>query len=241
MEMKEQGKIAVLLVFALLTLTTLACGAGGIDLPEVNVPEGAAATAGAAARGAATAVAESGLQETVAAAAGTAVSEAGEVGSAAMATIEATDFTTEIVVDGTALRQKVESVQPDASGNVTVVITDDDLNQAVSVNPNPDGEPVIQDVALEFTEGNIVLSGVLRQPTTANLVATFNASVVNGELALDVERATVGGVPLPVSVLAPLENTLNDNLQQALERLPDNYTLSSVTVGEGTMTLVATP
>lgn len=239
--MKEQGKIAALLMFALLTLTTLACGVGGVDLPEVNVPEGAAATAGAAARGAATAMAETGLQETVVAAAGTVVSEAGDLGGAAMATIEATDFTTEIVVDGTALRQKVESVQPDASGNMTVVITDDELNQAVTVNPQADGEPVIQDVAVAFTGGNIVLSGVLSQPLTANLVAEFDATVANGELVLELERATVGGVSLPATMLAPVENALNDNLQQALDRLPDNYTLSSVTIGEGTMTIVATP
>jgi hypothetical protein len=239
--MKVQGKIAALFLFTLLGMTTLACGIGGIDLPDVNVPEGAAATAGAAARGAATAVAETGIQETVAAAAGTVVSGAAEVGGAAIATIEATDFTTEIVVDGTALRQKVESVQPDASGNITVVITDDELNQAVSVNPEADGEPVIQDVAVEFTGGNIVLSGVLRQPMTANLVAAFNATVANGRLAVELEQATVGSVPLPVTMLAPLENALNDNLQQALDRLPDNYTLSSVSVEEGMMTVVATP
>ena len=239
--MINQNKLAMLLLIGLLALTTLACAVGGIDLPEVSVLEGAAATAGAAARGAATAAAESGIQETVAAAAGTVVSGAADLGGSAIATIEATDFTTEIVVDGDALRQKVESVQPDASGNITVVITDDELNQAVSVNPEANGEPVIQDVSVAFTGGNIVLSGTLQQPMTADLVAAFSAASVNGELALNLERATVGGVPIPVTMLAPLENTLNDNLQQALDRLPENYTLASVTVGEGQMTIVATP
>jgi hypothetical protein len=163
------------------------------------------------------------------------------VGGAALATLEATDFTTEIVVDGTALREKVESAQPDANGNMTVVITDDELNQAVQVNPEANGEPVIQDVAVQFAGGNIVLSGVLRQPMTADLVATFSAAAVNGELAVELERATVGGVPLPAAILAPVETMLNDNLDQALDRLPDNYSLSSVTVGEGSMTIVATP
>jgi hypothetical protein len=65
--------------------------------------------------------------------------------------------------------------------------------------------------------------------------------VINGELAVELEQATVGGVPLPVTMLSPVQDALNDNLQQALDRLPDNYTLSSVTVGEGTMTIVATP
>ncbi len=239
--MINQNKLAMLLLIGLLALTTLACAVGGIDLPEVSVPEGAAATAGAAARGAATAAAEAGIQETVAAAAGTVVSGAADVGGAAIATIEATDFTTEIVVDGDALREKVESVQPDASGNITVVITDDELNQAVSVNPEANGEPVIQDVSVAFTGGNIVLSGTLQQPMTADLVAAFSAASVNGELALNLDRATVGGVPIPVTMLAPLENTLNDNLQQALDRLPENYTIASVTVGEGQMTIVATP
>ncbi len=239
--MYDQNKRAVLLLFVLLALATLACSVGGLNLPEVNVPEGAAATAGAAARGAATAAAEAGIQETVAAAASTVVSGASDLGGAAIATIEATDFSTEIVVDGDALREKVESVQPDASGVITVVITDDELNQAVSINPDPDGAPVIQDVSVAFTGGNIVLSGVLQQPMTANLVAAFSAASVNGELALTLEQATVGGVPLPVTMLAPLQSILNDNLQQALDRLPENYTLASVTVGEGQMTIVATP
>jgi hypothetical protein len=239
--MNQKGKSALLFFFGVLVMTTLACGVGGIDLPEVNIPEGAAATAGAAARGAATAAAEAGIQETVAAAAGTVVSGAEAIGGDAVATLQATDFSTEIVVDGEPLREKIESVQPDASGAITVVLTDDELNQAVRVNQEADKQPIIQDIAVQFTGGNIVLSGALTQPVSTNLVATFSAAAVDGELDLTLERATVAGLPLPAATLAPVENALNNELQRALDNLPDNYGLSSVSIGEGTMTLVATP
>lgn len=239
--MNEQGKIALLFFFGVLLMTTLACGVGGIDLPEVDIPEGAAATAGAAARGAATAAAEAGIQETVAAAAGTVVSGAEAIGGNAVATLQATDFSTEVVVNGEALRDKVQSVQPDASGAITLVLTDEELNQAVRVNEEEGKQPVIQDITVQFTGGNVVMRGALTQPLTTNLVATFSAAVVAGELELTLERATVAGLPLPAATLAPVETALNNELQRALENLPDNYSLSTVTLGEGTMTLVATP
>lgn len=239
--MNEQGKIALGFFFVVLLLTTLACGVGGIDLPDVNIPEGAAATAGAAARGAATAAAEAGIQETVAAAAGTVVSGAEAIGGDAVSTLQATDFSTEVVVDGDALRDKVESAQPDASGAITLVLTDEELNQAVSVNQEADKQPVIQDITVQFTGGNVVLRGALTQPVTTSLVATFSAAVVNGELELELERTTVAGLPLPAATLAPVETALNAELQRALQNLPDNYSVSSVVVGEGTMTVVATP
>ncbi|MDT8305418.1 MAG: hypothetical protein RRC07_05735 [Anaerolineae bacterium] len=239
--MNEQGKIALSFFFGVLLLATLACGVGGIDLPDVNIPEGAAATAGAAARGAATAAAEAGIQETVAAAAGTVVSGAEAIGGDAVATLQATDFSTEVVVDGDALRDKVESARPDASGAITVVLTDEELNRAVRVNPEADGQPAIEDISVQFTGGNVVLSGALTQPLATNLVATFSAAAVDGELELELERVTVAGLPLPSATLAPVETALNQELQRALQNLPDNYSVSSVVIGEGTMTVVATP
>jgi hypothetical protein len=239
--MNQQGKTALLVFFGLLVMATLACGIGGIDLPDVNVPEGAAATAGAAARGAATAAAESGIQETVAAAAGTVVAGAEALGGDAVATLQATDFSTEIEVDAGAIRDKVENSQPDATGTITVVITEEELNQAVRINQEGAEQPVIQDISIQFTGGTIVLRGALTQPLATNLVATFSAAVVNGELELTVQQTSVAGIPLPAATLAPLQTALNTELQRAVDNLPDNYRLSSVTVGEGTMTLVAAP
>ncbi len=239
--MNQQGKMALLVFFGLLMMATLACAVSGIDLPEVNIPEGAAATAGAAARGAATAAAEAGIQETVAAAAGTVVSGVGDLGGDAVATLQATDFSTEIEVDADAIRDKVESIQPDATGTITVVITDAELNQAVRANPDGNEDALIQDLSFQFTGGNLVLRGAVSRPMPTNLVASFSAAIVDGELELTVQQATVGGLPMPEMALAPLQIALNNELQRALERLPENYRLSSVTLDEGSMTIVATP
>jgi hypothetical protein len=239
--MNQQGKTALLVFFGLVMMATLACAVGGIDLPDVNIPEGAAATAGAAARGAATAAAEAGIQETVAAAAGTVASGVGALGGDAVATLQATDFTTEVEVDADAIRDKVESIQPDATGTITVVITEQELNQTVRANPDGNEQALIQDLSFQFAGGNIVLRGAVSRPVATNLVASFSAAVVDGELELTVEQATVAGLPMPDMALAPLETALNNELQRALDRLPDNYRLTSVSVGEGSMTLVAEP
>ena len=237
----------------LLLLAALGCGIGGVEVPDVGLPAGAAATAEGAAQAAATAMAQvtipAGIAETAQSAAGgagglaaTAIALAGEEGGGLLATLEASDFDVQITVDVDALRQKVSDAQPDASGNITLELTDDELNQAIDVRAGRAGQdPAIQDPDLIFTGGNVVLVGRVQQPVQGELRATFQPVVSDGQLRLFLTAVTVGGIPVPTVLLSSVEATINASLATLLSALPNNYRLSEIIIGEGTMSIIARP
>lgn len=235
----------------LLLLTTLACGLGGLGLPEVDAPAGAAATAQGAAASAATAVAQvtvpAGVAETAQAAAGdsnglvaTAKALAGDRGGNLLATLESSDFDVSVTVDMEALRQKAANAQPDADGNITINLTDEELNQAITLRAGRAGEaPALQDPDLTFTDGNVVMVAQVQQPVQGELRAAFQPVVSDGQLRLFLTSVNVGGIPVPTALLASVEATINSSLATALVVIPNNYSLREVTVGGGTLTIVA--
>lgn len=223
--MKLEMTRAVVAFFGFFLLVTLACGPGGVNLPEVTIPAGAAETAEAAA-------AQAGEL------AGTAAAVAGEQGEGLVATLEATDLDVDIQFDTEALREKFSSVQPDENGNITVTISDQEINDALQV-ANTAGVSPIQNITVAFTGGNVVFSGDVTRPLQGRLAATFSAAVIDGQLQLDLVSATIGSVPIPPSMLDSLESTINDKVATQISRLPTNYTLQSVVIAEGSMTIMA--
>lgn len=252
--MNREAKRALTTIALLLVLASLACGLGDVDVPDVGMPDGAAATAEGAAQAAATAVAEvevpAGAVQTAQAAvqdggglAATAVALAGEQGGQLVATLEASNFEVDANVDLEPLRQKVANAQPDANGNITVTFTDDELNQAIDLRAGaagPDATPAIQEPELFFSEGNVVLVGTIQQPIQGELRATFQPVVADGQLRLFLVVVEVAGIPVPTALLGSVEATINTALATLLSTLPSNYSLSEVIIGEGTLTLTAT-
>lgn len=237
----------------LLLLATLACGIGDIGVPDVGLPEGAAATAEGAAQAAATAMAQvtipAGAVETAQAAAGqagglaaTAIALAGEQGGGLLATLEASDFEVQISIDLDALRQKVSEARPGADGTIRLELTDEELNRAVDVRAGRAGEePAIQDPDLSFGDGNVLLVGRVTQPIEGELRASFEPVVSDGQLRLFLTSVNIGSIPVPTVLLSSVEATLNASLATLLSALPNNYRLSEVVIGDGTMTIIARP
>lgn len=245
--MKKQMMWKLLLLMALFALPALACGPGGIGLPDVQVPEGAAATAEGMARDAATAVARvtipPGARETVAAvgaAAATGVASAAE-GGGVIATLEATDFSVDVTVDAEPLQDKIEEARPDENGNIVITVTDEEINQAIDVRQvNAADLPfTFQDPSVAFTGESVILTGNLTEPMQAQLVAAFKPLVVDGQVQMDLQSATLRGLPIPAQALAPVEQNLNNALRDMTASLPENYVVREVNLGESTMTIVA--
>lgn len=247
--MPKQMKWKLLLFFLMFALPALACAPGGIGLPDVNVPEGAAATAEGMAREAATAVARvtipPGARETAVAfgaAAATRVAGASEEGGAALATLEATELDVDITVDSEQLQDKIASAQPDENGNMTITVTDDEINQAVEIREFSGGgdlSATFRDPSVAFTGGNVILTAQMTEPLPAELIAAFEPMVVDGQVQVDLQSATLQGLPLPSPALAPVEQNLNNALRQLTASLPANYVVQGVNVGEGTLTITA--
>jgi hypothetical protein len=212
---------SVFLLVGLLALAGLACG------PSVpDVPEGAVETAQAAGEQAGN-VAE------------TAVALATQEGVTAIETIQAGGQS----IDLGPLQDKLESIQPDENGNYTVTITDDELNQAIQRSQEAaEGttEATLQQAAVVFTGGNIVLTANVTSPITAELTVTFRPFISNGVIQFEVVSATLGSVQVPTAVLSSAALTLNNTLGQAMNSIPSNVTLQSIVMGEGTMTISGT-
>lgn len=223
--MRQKTARTIALFFGILFLAALACSPGGVDLPEVTIPAGAAETAESAASQAGEL-------------AGTAAAVAGEQGGNLVATLEATDFDVDIQFDAEAIREKFANVQPDENGNVTVAVSDQEINQALEVG-NTGGVSPIQNVTVAFTGGNVAFSGDVTQPLQGRLTATFRPMVTDGQFQLDLINARIGPVPVPVSVLTSLETTINEKVATQISRLPTAYSLQDVIIEEGSMTIVA--
>lgn len=215
----------IILTLSLLLMSALACGF--VDkLTEVDETVSMAETAQAAAQQA------GGVVQTVAA-------EAPAQGSVAVATLQSAD-----APEIDALREKFSNIQPDVNGNYTVTLTDVELNQVLQLQPtltDPNAQVQLQNALVSFNGGNIVLNARVIQPLAADLSVTVRPYVLDGELGFDLQQASLGSLPVPGPILSVVEGSLNASLDQALNSVPTGYQLLSVTLGEGTITIVARP
>ncbi len=212
----------ILLLMVVLLFATLACGFG-TRLAEIETQVDAAVTAQAA-------VAQAGDI------AQTAVAEAPTNSGNIVATIQASDFP-----EIQSLREQVASIKPDESGNYTITLDQNELNQILQLQrtlTDPNSEVQIQDPLLVFTGGYVVLYAQLTQPLEVALEVTFQPLVSDGNLQFELIEASLGPLPLPELVLSMLEATLNATLNQAINQVPTGVQLQSVIVNEGSITLV---
>ncbi len=230
----KDNKLFLFILITLLILPALACG--GVSVPNVDELAGQAADAATkAADAAATAVIiaqQAASSEQVQSLEATAVAAAT---SLANSDVE--------LPESSSLRQKFANAQPDANGNLTITITDAELNEAIQMKQAAAaeaGQPQpIQGLTVTFTGGNIVMDGDITDPIAAHLTVTFHPYVAGGILQFEVVSASIGSINVPAALLSASEATLNSALNDALGDLAANYTLQDVTMGEGTMTVTA--
>ena len=220
----------ILVYFTLWLLASLACGAGDVALPQVTISADIAATAQVAAE-----------QAGVAAATAAALIET--QGGSLLATVQAGDFNVDLHLDPASLQERFANVQFDGNGNVSVTITEEEVNLALQQGEqvaaqNGQASP-LQSPYLDLTNGNIVLTGDLTQPVQAALAATFRPVVVNNVLQFEIVSATLGGIQVPPAILSSVQTNLNSTLGVAFSNLPGNIILKEVQMGEGTMTIIA--
>ncbi len=223
--MKPKTKWGLIPIFALLLLSALACNLSS-RLQQVNQTIDTAGTAQAAAQQA------GGIVETVAA-------EVPEQSSAAIATIQAADSP-----DVKALQDRLANVQPDESGNYTVMITEDELNSVLQLRQtltDPGSQVQLQNAVVTFSGGNITLDAKLIHPLPADIGITLLPMVVSGRVRLEVRNANLGPVKAPQLVLSGVEAAVNTALDQALNNVPSGVHVESITVGDNALTIVGRP
>lgn len=227
--MKQANRMMIFLLTILL-LAGLAC-----NMPDLGgrVPEDAseraadaAATAAAAAQGAGNTAA-------------TVAAVASAQGGSALATAQAFDRSG-LEAELANLREQFESVELGEDGQVTLTITEEEINQLLRLRETLSVIPSrLQNVAIQFEAETVVLTANVAEPVNGLLTVSFRPHVEEGTLQFELVTATLGNFQVPAALLQSAESTVNSTLGQVVNQLPSNLQVVSVAVADGAMTVVA--
>jgi len=148
-----------------------------------------------------------------------------------------------VTIEPGSLAEKFATVpMPNGDGTVEVTVTEAELNQAIAAAQAAQaqtGTPsLIQNPQVAFTGGTIILTGTIAEPINGQLTVSFSPYVANGTLQFEVVEASIGNFRVPPAALQTAEQTLNSSLGTATSQLPTGTGLQSVTVNEGSLTVV---
>jgi uncharacterized protein YpmS len=220
--MPLKNRSFLLPLFLILTLALLACGLGS-RLQEAPEQAQALVTAQAAARGSGEAV------QTVAALAPV----QGATAVAALQAVEAPELD--------QIKTKLSTLQPDQFGNYTVTLTEEEINQLLEASNllNDSGSQVqLQNTRIAFKMGKIDLTARLVEPLGADIQLSLLPVVQDGNLSFQLQEGSFGPLPAPQFVLSRIESALNEALNTALNDVPTTVALTSVSVGDGYITII---
>lgn len=235
----------LLLLFILPLLLSLACNFA-LDLPflgsqdEGISPEDVSLAATRAAEAAATAAAVAGEAGQLAA---TAVVQSQELAATTIPSAEKITETAlptaEASVTGTSIERKLANIQPDADGNFSVSITEDDLNEFVAGQEGGIQTEALsaQDIGFDITPEHLELSADVTEPVQLPLIIQLRPTVTGDQLRFELLSASAGLFPVPEGMLDVIETVANTELTRALIGLPSGTTLNDATLGEGEFTI----
>ncbi len=128
------------------------------------------------------------------------------------------------------------------NGEVTVVITEQQLTSFVALKMAEDPEAPIKDVQVFLRDGQIIIFGTatiknLTAPAEIRLDVTTNA---DGELDLKVAQADFGPVPVPATMLDAISTGLDEALSGQFGPQATGVKLTNVIVSDGQMTITGT-
>lgn len=213
-----------------------------ITLPDVEAPADTLATAQAVV-GQAGDLAGTAAQQ-VGEVAGTAVQQAGEAagtaavvateqGGAALATVQAIN-----TPDLTDLTERLAAIQPDENGNVSVTLTEAELNRLLQLRYLVmSAEPELRDATVRFAAGEVALDGNVPLLLPVGVSLTLRPLVIDGRLELEILDAALGPIETPELVLEFASNLLSDALRDTIRRLPAGFQLQAIEVAEGQLTI----
>lgn len=223
----------------------LACGTSIDSLPSQEQAQSAMQTAEALGQQASALATEAAptlaALATQAAAMATQVGPTLEAGAVELATRAANAQATLQAAGITAdyLRQKAASLTPDANGNVTLVVTQAEINLVVQAQQQEEGSGGVQNSQVRLTNGAISISGRVTQPVEGNVILTLQPVVTNGQLQFEVLSAALNDQALPDMLLNQLESNLNTALVGAVNGMPGTVELKSIVITEGEMAITA--
>ncbi len=139
-----------------------------------------------------------------------------------------------------SLQQKLANIQPDADGNFTVAVSEEDLNEFIAGQEGAFRTDTLsaENIQIRITPEHLELTGDVTEPIALPLLIKLRPAVAGGQLQFELLSASAGIFPVPDSMLDLIEVGANSELGQALAGLPDGVTLQDAALAKGVLTIV---
>ena len=150
-------------------------------------------------------------------------------------------MTTEEVRDLSEQIQKTLQ-QPNAAGDVTITLTQDQVNSIIAGQVQQQQDLGITDTSVVLTGGNMEIYGKVNQNNiSANLKVVMQPQIdAKGEPVINIVSMSLGGLPVPDVLKERVATAAEDALTNYLNSSNNLYKVKSITIGEGQMTIVET-
>jgi uncharacterized protein YpmS len=128
------------------------------------------------------------------------------------------------------------------NGEVTVVMTEEQLTSYVAVRLAEQPDPPFDDVQVFLRDGKMTLFGnaTLRGITAPAQVVLSVSTTAEGRLQVSIDEADFGPVPVPQSMLETLSDGLNEMMSGDLGPQATGVRITSVAIADGQMSLTGT-
>jgi uncharacterized protein YpmS len=131
---------------------------------------------------------------------------------------------------------------PNANGEVTVTLTQDQLNGIIAGQMTQQSDQTITDPSVVLTGGHMEVYGkVTQNNVSANLKVVLQPGVSEtGTPMLNIVSINLGGLPVPDVLKNRVETMANDALSNYLTSNSDSFKIKSITITEGQMAVTGT-
>ncbi len=126
------------------------------------------------------------------------------------------------------------------TGKVDLVLTEAQATSYLEASLQQQSQPIITHPQVYFRDGTMQIYGTVNQgiiTATAKIVVAIGVDS-QGQPTIDVTSATFGPFPVPPSLRDMITNGIRDAYASALGSNVIRFQLESVTIGDGTMTMV---
>ncbi|RPJ45327.1 MAG: DUF2140 family protein [Chloroflexi bacterium] len=142
------------------------------------------------------------------------------------------------------LEQQLQATlnNPNASGEVTVTLTQDQLNRIIAGQIAQQPDQGISDPSVVLTNGQMQVFGkVTQSDISANLQVVLQPTVdAAGNPRLNVVSINLGGLPVPDVLKSRVETMANDALDNYLASTSNSFKVRTITITEGQMAVTGT-
>ncbi len=127
------------------------------------------------------------------------------------------------------------------SGPITLTFTEPQLTSYLTYKLQAQSQPLITDPQVYLRDGQIQLYGTARKgyfQATARIVLSAGVDA-QGQLKIELTSADFGPLPVPSGLKEIITATIQEAYTGALGPVATGFRLQSVTIADGTMTIIA--